>query len=117
MSKFCPKCGCENLDEASFCLECGASLPSIEEVKERSSHGAGTSHQSTFSSNLNEENVFNQETSSFSQSSSNSNEASNSSKFKNVINEANPANNDNQDYAICCLVIFVLLLIAFLCNF
>ena len=38
MSKFCPKCGNENLDEALFCSKCGSKLPSIEEIRQRVPH-------------------------------------------------------------------------------
>ena len=65
MSKFCPKCGNENLDEASFCSKCGSRLPSIEEIRQRVPHEDNQdvednakieTHSSPSSSSSNEDN-------------------------------------------------------------
>ncbi len=137
MSKFCPKCGTKNVDEASFCADCGNPLPSKEEVEKRSHHagqnssdlGNGTIYQN---SNLSEDKTKSTIPNSASQDipeviipgnvSAHNNE-SNSNKKVVVDAELDTAssadnNSDDNKYLLgCCLVLVVLFLIGAIGHF
>lgn len=139
MSKFCPKCGCKNLDEASFCSECGNALPSMEELKERTNQdkNTGLNNDNAKGTVFGTSRIKKDDDVKFSQTYSNTNSSSSGTVFSsntsqnsnskandNVVIDAEiegpepeSDKDDNKNKIICCLVVGVLFLIALMAHF
>ena len=142
MAKFCPKCGCKNVDEASFCSQCGAELPSKEEILKRSQNNensnlnensngtVGINPNSTEEDDVEIINPVNTRTTESPKRnviidqngpSSNQSKANANGKVhvggQSSSDSSTTAKDDNKETIICCLVFAVLFLIALMCRF